>query len=138
MQCNSIEITQLQQCLLLTLLSNFRIVFQKITSGRLSLTPSKGDTVTATKRRYSRQRKKLNFSIEFSNSVLTHFLSSRLALNLHSKKISSKFFCYFELFICPTDVKRLDFFRDFLNLQQDPSMNPLWSLQHLDTPTSIL
>ena len=50
LQYNSIEITQLQQCFLLNLPPNFRTSFQYITSGRLSLTPFKGETVAATKK----------------------------------------------------------------------------------------
>ena len=46
-----------------------------------------------------------------------------LVLNLHSKQISLLGFFYFELFICPLDVKRPKYFGD-------STLEPLPGLRH--------
>ena len=61
--------------------------------------------------------------------------------NFHSKhKVSLLRFSYLKLFICPPDVKRPKFFRDFAPLKpyQSSIMNSLQSLEHLKTLSFIL
>ena len=66
---------------------------------------------------YGRRHKKLNLLIEFSNSIFIKFCfkayKNMLTSNVHSNKIILLGFLYFQLFICPPDVKKPKFLRGF-------------------------
>ena len=61
-------------------------------------------------------------------------------LKFCSKYIFLLGFFYLKLFICPSDVKKQKSFRAFTpwTPHQDSTMNPLQSLQHLESLTCIL
>ena len=86
-----------------------------------------------------RRHKRLYLLIEFSNSIFIKFYFKTYWCWLCIQDSLLGFF-YFKLFICPPDVKRTKVFQGLysLNPRNGSAMNPLQSLQHLETSDWIL